>query len=238
MKRKKLVLFDIDGTLIYHVGRKTSWEQRYTKAMQDTYGVRVSFDPPLKHEGSIERKIAWDELSPMGIDRQSFDERFPQYIARRMKLFNLDANVEPLYRIVPEARALVQTLSEHPRRYVLGVLTGNAQPIAGWKLSHAGYSNCFRFGLYGDEADNRIALARLVFEKAKKEFAWRPAPKDIVVIGDTVHDIRCGKAIGAVTIAVTTGMHGDRTVLEKEHPDLIVDSLMDERVLGLLGLKE
>ena len=57
----------------------------------------------------------------------------------------------------------------------------------------------------------------------------------MVIIGDTVHDIRCGKHIGATTIGVTTGLTNGYEDLVKEEADLVVDSLMDERVLHLLG---
>lgn len=241
MKQKKLALFDIDGTLIYHVG-KTSWLASYAQTIQEAYGVSIAHGDEerfrLKHDGSLERKIAWDELSVHDIGRDTFLKHFPDYVARRLAWYKERANVEQLYRAIVHASELALRLSVKPERFVVGLLTGNVRSIASWKLSHAGVPDVFRFGLYGDEADDRIALARLVFEKSEKELGWRPMPQDIVVIGDTVHDVRCGKAIGAVTIAVTTGMHGDRTVLEKEHPDLLVDSLMDEWVLGLLGLKE
>ena len=236
MKSKKLVLFDIDGTLIYHVGRKTSWVTRYTQALNEVYGVKVlPFDPIGKHEGSIEQKIAWEELSPLGINRQTIRAKFPRYLKRRVALFDEDAGVEQLYKAIPDACTLARRLGAHPDRYIVGVLTGNATSIALWKLSHAGVPDVFHFGLYGEEADDRIALSHLAFDKASQELGVRLTGEDIVVIGDTVHDIRCGRAIGAVTIGVTTGGH-DRGMLAKEHPDLLVDSLMDPRVLGMFGV--
>ena len=78
---------------------------------------------------------------------------------------------------------------------------------------------------------------KLVFEKAKRELHITFTATDIILIGDTVHDIRCGKAIGATTIAVTTGMHGDPKVLEAEKPDLLVTSLADPRVSSLFSSK-
>jgi phosphoglycolate phosphatase-like HAD superfamily hydrolase len=57
------------------------------------------------------------------------------------------------------------------------------------------------------------------------------------VVIDTVHDIRAGKAIGATTIAVTTGLHVAKKVLAEEQPDL-VDTLLDGDILTLFGLVE
>ncbi len=86
-----------------------------------------------------------------------------------------------------------------------------------------------------------LLLLEKLISHAKKFFQITFQPKDVVVIGDTVFDIRCGKAIGAQTIAVTTGGHlvtkvdpkagTYKNALAQEHPDLLVDSLMDQKVL-------
>ena len=141
----------------------------------------------------------------------------------------------PLFQIIEPARDLVVRLHRRDD-IVLGILTGNAERIANWKLDHVGLSRYFTFGLYGDAANSRIELAKGAIEKAKKQLKMKFAPADIIVIGDTVHDIRCGKAIGAVTVAVTTGMHGFWDVLKAENPDILVESLADPQVLSLFSM--
>ena len=140
-------------------------------------------------------------------------------------------------KIIPDAVVFVRLLKAKRPRVVRGILSGNARKIAQWKLSHTGLLKYFSFGLYGDEADDRIELAGQVFAKAKLELAMDLKPEEIVVIGDTVFDIRCGKGIGATTIAVTTGMHGSPEELAREKPDYLVNSLMDPTVLSLFSLK-
>lgn len=234
---KKLVLFDIDGTLIYHVGKITSWIERYTKPMEEIYGIKIAFHSPGKHNGSIDRKIAWDELVPFHtITRKMFLRKFSSYIDSRVRIFQKHGTIERIHTCIPEAVRLVHTLNQFPDTYVLGLLTGNAKKIADWKLTHAEFPYIFSFGLYGEEADDRIALARLVFKKAKKELGLSFKPSDIIVIGDTIHDIRCGRAIGAFTIGVMTGGHEASEELASEKPDLLVHTLMDPAVLDYFHL--
>lgn len=233
--KRKIVLFDIDDTLIRHVGRKTSWEARYIQAMSDVYGMRPSFQDPSRHNGSIERKIAWDELGPMGLDRGLFLRKFPLYISRRLELYEADMRIEPLYEKISDACEFAMRISRHTDAYIPAVLTGNAKAVARWKLNHTEVPDIFLFGLYGDEADDRTQLAGRVFHKVKREFGLTIDGKDVIIIGDTVHDVRCGKSISAVTIAVASGSH-TQDMLRGEHPDVLAGSLLDKQVSELLGL--
>ena len=228
---KKLILFDIDGTLMYHVGSR-HWNEQYAHGMRTVYGITKKHDFS-QYNGSIERHMAWDILRHHGVTREDFFSKFPTYTQAMLEYLEELAQKEVLFRVIPEAAILVQKFSRQ-KKFVLGLLTGNAKRIADWKLAHVGLAGYFSFGLYGEEADDRISLAKVVFEKAKKELHEEFQPQDIVVIGDTIHDIRCGKAIGAITIAVTTGMHGDSAVLGQEKPDLLVDTLADARVERVL----
>lgn len=227
----KLVLFDIDGTLMFHVGRR-SWNEQYAHGMKVAYGITQAHDFSV-YNGSIERHMAWEVVKSHNISREDFFAKFPLYTEAMLEHLNHWAKDGAVFQAIPEAVALVKKLSKD-NNIILGILTGNAESIAHWKLAHVGIDSYFSFGLYGEEADNRVDLAKLVFEKAKKELHQDISPEDISVIGDTVHDIRCGKAIGAATIAVTTGMHNDPSVLLGEKPDLLVDSLADLRVEEVL----
>ncbi len=231
---KKLILFDIDGTLIYHVGQHSVGLQRFAYALSRAYGTPDNFDP-AEYNGMIDRQMAWNIVERHGVPRSTFLEKFPSYIAGMLQYLQEGAKKEKLYEPIADGVALVGQLCKR-KDIALGLITGNARRIADWKLEHTGLAKYFSFGLYGDEADDRNALAKLVFAKAKKQFHQRFTGQNIVVIGDTVHDIRCGKAIGAATIAVTTGLHGSREPLAAEKPDLLVDSLMEKAVRDFLGV--
>jgi phosphoglycolate phosphatase len=230
----KLVLFDIDGTLIHHV-TSHRFEDQYEIALKQAYDIDHDFSVG-RYNGKVDRFITWDIVREHGVSREEFLKKFPSYIDAIHKVLESRAKSNNLFIAFPEAVEFITHLSKKQNIF-LGVITGNAQRIAHWKLSHTGIDTYFPFGLYGDEADDRNELAHLVFEKAKQVFHTSFLPTDITVIGDTVNDIRCGKAIGAYTIGVTTGMHGPESVLQAEKPDLVVDTLMDKRVLDLFSLK-
>lgn len=232
---KKLILFDIDGTLIYHVGKGMVGLKRFAHALSLVYGTPGDFDPS-EYNGMIDRQMAWSIVSAHGVSRKTFLEKFPSYIAGMLEYLKEGAKKEKLYEPISDAITLVKRLQKRSD-IALGIITGNAKRIADWKLDHAGIPHeCFLLGLYGEEADDRQALAKLVFEKSKRVFGQAFASVDIVVIGDTVHDVRCGKAIGATTIAVTTGLHGERQQLAAEKPDFLVDSLMEKSVRDFFGV--
>lgn len=230
----KLILFDIDGTLIFHLKTHT-FEDQYEYALHEVYGVNAKFDLS-KFNGTVDRYNSWETVKQYGVSREVFLQKFPDYIEVMHQLLAQRGEKNALYQTIPTAVAFVDKIREH-RDITVGVITGNAKRIAAWKLEHVKLDSYFPFGLYGDEADDRIELAGMVFAKAKKELGLDVKPDDITVIGDTIYDIRCGKAIGAHTIAVTTGFHSDPKVLAAELPDLLVDSLLDPSVLSLFSLK-
>lgn len=231
----KLVLFDIDGTLIFHL-KTHRFEDQYEYALKQVFGIDAYFDLS-KFNGTVDRHNSWEMARQHGITREVFLQKFPDYVRVMHEVLLDRSKNQQLYQPIPSARMFVEKLHRYRPEIHLGVITGNSERIARWKLQHTGLSEYFPFGLYGDEADDRIELAGLVFAKAKRQLHVDFAPKDITVIGDTMYDIRCAKAIGAVTIGVTTGYHGVGQALAEEKPDFLVDSLTDKRVLALFSLK-
>jgi len=230
----KLVLFDIDGTLIFHL-KTHRFEDQYEFAFKEVFGIDAPFDL-AKFNGTLDLQNSWAVVREFGVTREDFLKKFPDYVDAMHKLLADRGSKQTLYKPIPNAVKLVQMLSRQKSIY-LGVITGNAKRIAEWKLEHTSLLKYFHFGLYGDEAEDRAELAGKVFRKARQELGIELQPQDIVVIGDTIYDIRCGKAIGAVTIGVTTGIHGPRELLLSEKPTLVVDSLMDKHALALFSLK-
>ncbi len=234
---KKLVLFDIDGTLIYHVGNEPGgWKKRYAHGMKTAWNVDASSGMD-KYDGFPDWASGFAAVRQYGVTKGQYKKEFPRYIDAMHDYLKELGSMDTLYKPILEAVVLVMKLKAQ-KAYCIGIISGNAKKIGEWKLEHCGLENLFEFALYGDDATDRIVLAQTVFEKAKIFFYREFRPQDITVIGDTINDIQCGKAIGAATIGVTTGYHGSRIVLEKENPDLLVDSLMDKRVFDLLGLEK
>lgn len=215
---------------------KRPWKDQYSYAAEKVFGVSVGFDMQ-KLNGRIERDAGWAMLSEAGISRAVFDQKFEAYVAAMHEFLHAESQRDPLYEVITSARNLVDRLATNRPDIRLGIITGNARSIARWKLNHTDLQKYFSFGLHGDEAEDRIQLAGLAAARYQNEYRQVIEGHEIVIIGDTIYDIRCGKAIGAYTIAVTTGLHGDPAFLEAEKPDLLVDTLMDPAVLSLFSLR-
>lgn len=145
----------------------------------------------------------------------------------------LDLYVECLARELPQRKGMilpgVEELLGRLRarsQNVLGLLTGNVKRGAKLKLSHYGIWNFFEFGAFADDHHDRNELGPFAQRRAREKHAIDFAATEIDVIGDTPHDIACGKAIGARTIAVTTG-NFTRAQLAKYQPDRIVDDFSE-----------
>lgn len=92
-------------------------------------------------------------------------------------------------------------------RFRAGLLTGNIEAGAKIKLERFDLWRQFEFGAFGSDHEERDELARIAWQRAQARFGERLKPEDILVIGDTPRDVRCGKVIGARTVAVATGPH-------------------------------
>jgi len=237
----KLILFDIDGTLVSQDGAsvlemKPEGETKFSYAIRTVFGKQTHVDM-TKFNGYVDRSILWFCAESVGIDRKDFDRELPR-LASEMHTYMQSLNPkDSLYCPIETARQFVDLVVKS-NTIAYGILSGNVESIGLWKLDKAGYGHMFDFGMYGEEADDRIELAKKTVVRANAFFHTTFVPKDISVIGDTVHDVRCGKAIGAHTIAVMTGRHRDPVVLNAENPDFLVDSLLENSVLDYFGLKQ
>lgn len=232
---KKLVLFDIDGTLIQHVGPKgTVGYPRFIYAIKKTFGVDVII-LPVNYNGWVDQQIAWDIVRRYGISRDKFLGYTKEFFSAMEEFAKLqEKERSQLYVPIVFSITLAKLLAKTEQIY-LGLLTGNVERMAWWKLTHAGITDIFHWGIFSDGYEDRITLAKTVYDKAYEYFHLRFVPDEVYVVGDAVGDVRCGKAIGAKTIITLTGGHSKKE-LRRENPDLLVENLMDPRVLELFHL--
>ena len=234
----KLVLFDIDGTLVLHVGsqKHIGWP-RFLYAVKKVFNVEAEVDETINYDGSVDRSIIWDIVKTHGVTRAKFDRKFPLIIDALHEFALRQAQRRPhqLYQAIDDVVQLARLLSKQPN-VAIGLMSGNVEKMAWWKLSHAGINGLFKFGLFSDAVDDRLSLARTAFNKANSFFGTEFMPEDITVIGDTVSDAKCAHTIGARCIIVTTGRHTDMLELQAEKPLFLVDSLMDARILKYFNI--
>ena len=118
----------------------------------------------------------------------------------------------------------------------LALLTGNLERGAQIKLSHYGLWNYFEFGAYADDNADRNRLGPFAQARARERHGVEFPPERTFVLGDTPHDITCGRVIGAKTVAIATG-GCPRETLAAYQPDFLFDDLSDvPGVLAVLGV--
>ena len=224
----KIVLFDIDGTLI-RTGRAGS--RAMNRAFEDLFGIPRAFDE-IPMAGRTDRGILEEGAERVGVelgDRnlERFRDRYYQRLVEAL------GEPSPDKGILPGVRTLLDTLAVREDIF-LALLTGNCEQGARIKLEHFDLWQFFRGGAYGDDVADRNALFGVAMTRAFECGVAPVRPHDVMVIGDTVLDVACAKAAGARSVAVATGPSGVGA-LQAAGADVVMDDLNDPRdVLQLL----
>jgi phosphoglycolate phosphatase-like HAD superfamily hydrolase len=227
----KLVLFDIDGTLITSRG---AGRRAMRTALERVFGAAGGIDQ-YDLRGRTDTRIVYDVMGALGWEpaqvRERLDDFFEAYVAGLVSEIGDGRHVVTL----PGVAAVVERVAESAHA-LPGLVTGNIEEGARIKLLPTGLWPRFRVGAYGSDHMDRRRLPSLAARRAHALIGHAFAPSDVVVIGDTPHDVDCARAFGAVAIAVSTGQHS-RDELLAERPDHLFDDLADvEEVLeAILG---
>ena len=223
-----LFLFDIDGTLIASGG---AGEFSMRQAVKDMFGVEDGLQ-------GVEIAGRTDHLITRNVFQKFGAQWTPERAAEFLDLYLGHLAIElprKNGRLLPGIVELLDTLKARPQ-VALALLTGNLRQGARIKLSHYGVWNYFEFGAYADDATDRNRLGPFAQARAKKAHGVEFPPQYTFVVGDTPHDIECGRAIGAKTVAVATG-GCSRELLAGHHPDFLFDDLSEvDAVLEALGV--
>lgn len=208
--KRKLVLFDIDGTLLLSAGAG----RRAIHAALARHGVDLTGHSKVRFDGKTDPQIILELLEASGAPETADSTRVAELIALYLAHLERDL-VEHGHRtrLMPGIPALLDTLEADPG-VLLGLLTGNVATGARLKLQAAGIDPArFVVGAYGSDHHRRSELPPFAARRAEPHFGRVPGGQEVVIIGDTPADVSCGECIGARTIAVATG---DYTVRELE----------------------
>ena len=194
----RLILFDIDGTLLSAGRAARESILAALRAVLGWDGTADGNDFSGKTDPQILRELVEESVGA---------DRFQAELARV-----LDCYVEELRsRLRPEAVVpkpgvpeLLERLAREPN-VVLGLLTGNIERGARLKLDPPGFNRYFPFGAFGDDSADRYCLPAVAVARARERTGRDFAGESVVIIGDSVHDVGCGRPLGARTIAVATG---------------------------------
>ena len=195
----RLVLFDIDGTLLSS-GRRGL--ESFSEALRRTFGTEGDL-ASYRFEGRLDPVIVFELMREAGIPDDVIVERRPAALALYLDLLEEALSVDPP-ALKPGVADLVARVTASPS-VVSALLTGNVQRGARIKLTAAGLWDHFLFGVFGDEAPRRVDLGPIALARALERTGRTVSPSETVVVGDARADVECGRAIGARVVAVATG---------------------------------
>jgi phosphoglycolate phosphatase len=197
---KKLILWDIDGTLIVsHGAGIRAMERGLTKRFGLTCDLRK-----IDWAGRTDSWITGAVFQHVGLP--DTPENRHDYLEAYLELLPAELKSGQQGRVLPGVLQLLEIL--HARSDVAqGLLTGNLRRGAELKLTHYQVWHFFEFGAFADDSPLRNDLGPHALRRAKEKHAVDFDPQHTFIIGDTPHDIECGKVIGARTIGVATGRY-------------------------------
>lgn len=231
----KLVLFDIDGTILLTDG---AGKRALHRALIDVFGATGPEDH--RFDGKTDPQIVRELMRLAGHQDDRIDagmtrllDAYVAYLDEELRIGAAGVEVMPG---IPELLTALGARDD----VVLGLLTGNLEAGARAKLAAAHIdATRFRVGAYGSDHELRGELPAVAQRRARHRLGVDVSGRDVVVIGDTPADLQCGRAIGASAIGVATGHY---TVEElQRHPALAVFedlSCTDEVVRTILASSE
>lgn len=217
---KRLLLFDVDGTLVDVVG---AGRVALRGAMDRVYGRAGRLDE-VDFRGRTDPSIVRSALRAAGLEDPEIDAGLPELwdvYPRRLEaaLADREGDLRP-HPGVPE---LLRRLEADPR-FELALVTGNVRDGAWRKLEACGVRAPFRFGAFGSDSERREDLPPLAVRRAEERLGRIYRREAVWVIGDTPEDVRCGRRTGHRTLAVATGGYGVEE-LRGHGADRVVPSL-------------
>jgi phosphoglycolate phosphatase len=218
------VLFDVDGTLISSGGAgAASWRM----AFDDLYGVPADIDA-FTDAGMTEPEVATLTFKNV-LRRDPTAAELDRLMAARMRHLPQTVAESKAFRVLPGARETLDRL--RAAGYLLGVTTGGVEAAAHIKLVRAHLDQYFSFGGFGSDSIDRIELTRRALARASAVLGRPLDPRQVLVVGDTPHDVEAAHGAGAVAVGVATGRFS-ADALRAAGADHVLSSLQEELPLS------
>lgn len=251
-----LLTFDVDGTLIRAVGPDANkWHKdAFAFAIHKVFGIDTTIDV-IKHHGSTDQLVLLDVLRFHGFEEHVVLAKMGDLKNAMVAFAETHAGNAGLgLEILPGVEHLLKTLWKR-NDVVVGLVTGNLEPIAWRKMETLGIKKYFsepKIGGFGSDHADRVELVKIAAMRAVKEFDLEPGPemevfvpgvvfKERVHFGDTSNDVKAALAGGAVAVALTTGVFSEPELrehfLDEKRCALFNDLTDTDAVLRASGLE-
>lgn len=219
--QQKLILFDLDSTL---VNLDRYYVIAFARAMREVFGVGEGFDL-AKSQGNTIAQIVRCTCHELGIPARLVETRLDDvvrlYGEAAVALFEDDL----AWAVLPGVAPLLEALQGGG--HALGLVTGSVTATVHVVLERSGLQAHFPVCVCGDEGDEKLELLRLAQQRASAVYHL-PHANGLVVVGDSVREVRAGRQMGAWVVAVATGQHSPKS-LAQEGADVVLPSLADWR---------
>jgi phosphoglycolate phosphatase-like HAD superfamily hydrolase len=221
-----LTLFDIDGTLVR--GARCHY-QAFVQAVQKFYGMEEDISG-INYAGKTDPQILREVLELGGVEEKAIQKDFQACLEYMTSYYQEHVYQENIQVLSGVQELLAQLQKED---VLLGLTTGNLEPIAHAKLSRVGLDSYFLFGGFGSDSEERPGLVKKALERARNLHHYQG--DRIFVIGDTPRDVAAAKPFQLHTVAVATGSYSSQELAECG-ADYVLEDLKDmDRVLEIIN---
>ena|SRR6185369_3620379 len=227
---RRLLLFDIDGTLLSTDGAA---RRAFERALLEVYGTT---GPISTHgfDGKTDPQIARELLSLAGMADPAIDagleSMYDTYLRELAQELQLPGHATRLY---PGVQTLLRRLDD--AEVCVALLTGNIARGAALKLASGGIDHHFAFGAFGSDCERRDGLPAVAVARAAELTGRTFQGREVVVIGDTPQDVTCGQGIGVFTVAVATGRYSTEDLLAAGADVALTDLSDTDSVMQILA---
>lgn len=218
MEEKKLLLFDIDGTILTTFGQA---KEAFRFALKEVFGADGRIDH-FSWSGKLDPNIVIELMTGEGFEMDYILKNLDKTLNLYEK--TLEKNIIPEKITVKDG--VIEVLEESIKKgnILLGLCTGNTPEGARIKLSAVNLYRFFKVGAYGTDGESREKLPPIAKRRAEEFFNIKIKDNNVYVIGDAPADIQSARYNGFHSIAVSSGFH-KKEELERYNPDLLIENL-------------